>query len=62
MVNMKVVRGVAGALALSGCVSAKEMAKDEIRAAQLYDSGIMMDRILAKKQVRVLIHIYCPVI
>jgi hypothetical protein len=38
-------------LSLLVTVWGKEMQKDEIRAAELYDSGIMMDRIMQKKTV-----------
>ena len=31
-------------------VSSKEMPKDEVRAAELYDSGVMHEKIMAEKK------------
>lgn len=39
------------ALVYAGLVWGKEMAKDEVLGAELYDSGIMMNRIMMRKQV-----------
>jgi hypothetical protein len=39
------------ALVLTQGVMGKEMAQDMKKAAELYDSGVMMDRIMMKKQV-----------
>jgi hypothetical protein len=47
---MWVMNIVAGALALSPAVFGKEMARNEKLAAELYDSGIMMERIKSAKQ------------
>jgi hypothetical protein len=46
------------ALALAPAALGKEMAKDMERAELLYDSGIMMERIMMTKQVR--LSTFCP--
>jgi hypothetical protein len=48
---MWVYKIIVGVLALSPAVFGKEMAVNEKMAAELYSSGIMMDRIKAMKQV-----------
>jgi hypothetical protein len=47
---MWVMNMVAGVLALSPAVFAREMARNEKMGAELYESGIMMERILSAKQ------------
>jgi hypothetical protein len=42
-----------GALALAQGALGKEQAQNMQMAAQLYDSGLMMDRIMQKKQVSI---------
>jgi hypothetical protein len=44
-------KSISYAVAYAGLVWGKEMAKDEVRGAALYDSGIMMNRIMERKQV-----------
>lgn len=45
------LEAVVCALAIYPGVLGKEMVRNEIMAAELYDSGIMMDRIRTTKQV-----------
>jgi hypothetical protein len=41
-----------GVAAIAASASAKEQAPNDAKAAELYDSGIMMERIMMKKEVR----------
>ena len=49
---MQLLKGIVGALTLVQVVVGKEMAVNEKLAAELYDSGIIMDRILSTKEVK----------
>lgn len=40
-----------GLAALAGVAHSKELAKDEVKAAELYDSGIIHERIMSNKHV-----------
>jgi hypothetical protein len=42
---------VAAAASLASSVLSKELVPDAAKAAELYDSGVMMERIMAKKEV-----------
>jgi hypothetical protein len=48
---MQVLTVFGVALAVAQGAMAKEMAKNEKLGAELYDSGLMMDRIMTTKQV-----------
>jgi hypothetical protein len=53
---MQLLKGAAvGAIALAQLAAGKEMAQNKVMAAQLYASGVMMDRIMQTKQVRDLV-------
>lgn len=45
------IRSVAVVTALFGYAFAKELVPNDILGAELYDSGIMMERIMLKKEV-----------
>jgi hypothetical protein len=49
---MQFLIALGAALALSPAALGKELAKDMEKAEALYDSGIMMERIMMTKQVR----------
>jgi hypothetical protein len=48
---MRLVDLLLGVAAIAGSASAKEQIPNDAKAAELYDSGVMMERIMMKKEV-----------